>query len=207
MLRLLISFLFITALASCAKDKPKESELPYYFKAIINGKQVKFEADDEGRIIGTDDDHDKIGNGTSSPYFSNGWNDVDIYEGTVFMNYMNLTSNVALVHIIKHFNHEPSDAQRLAMFHTGSYNYGQVDGDEVIAEGATINYIDDQGVEWRSVGGAQNGSTFTITELVDNPNQYSHKIFKANFNCKLYDFNGNSIQLTNGEVRGQVLPR
>jgi len=199
MLRHLFALLCIAFLASCSKDKdkkPESSQYPYYFKGTINGKLVKFEANDE-------DTH--YGNGTVSLHEGTGWDNVDYSEGTFFQNPLHMDRNYINVSILKHFNDDPTDAQRLAMFRTGSYGYGKSNRSPATVDGATIAYLDDQGVEWSSEGGDQTGSTFTITELTNSTNGHSMKIFKAQFNCKLYDAEGHSIQVTNAEVRGQIL--
>jgi hypothetical protein len=195
----LFALLFLVFLASCSKEKDSDttSQYPYYFTATIAGKSVKYEANDIDS---------RYGNGTASPSSSSGWDDYDIYEGTVFIDEQDLSRNNIHVLILQHFNEEPTADQRLAMFHTGSYGFGWSDVSPATVNGASIAYTDDQGVEWSSELGSQSGSTFNITELSDNTNGHSRKIFKANFSCKLYDGNGNNIQVTNAVVRGQVLP-
>jgi len=71
-------------------------------------------------------------------------------------------------------------------------------------DGVTIDYIDGNGKEWFSELGPQTGN-FEITELIDNNIGGSLKIFKATFNCKLYDDTGASMQVNNAVIRGMAL--
>jgi hypothetical protein len=90
------------------------------------------------------------------------------------------------------------------MVNTGSYPYGRGETSSATVNGAVVTYTDNTGKTWSTELGAQGGSTFTITELVDNPLGTSGKIFSASFSCTLYDMSGGSIQLLNGKIRGKV---
>lgn len=173
------------------------STYPYYFIGTIAGSTVKYEADDLSSIYGC---------GTSQPENSLGFTDFDIYEGTVFLNPLDMTKNTIRVHILKYFDHEPTTAERVAMIKLGSYGFGVGNVDNTTVNGAAIDYIDANGNNWFSELGSQTGNTFNITELITNTDGTSGKIFKATFSCKLYDINGtNSIQVTNATVRGKIL--
>jgi hypothetical protein len=197
---------FILFLTSCQKEISGEidnsggggSTYPYYFIATINGKSVKFEADDV---------NSQYGCGTSQPSNALIPDDYDIYEGTVMLDPVNPTKNSVWVHILKYFDHDPAQAERAAMVKTGDYPYGYSDVSSSTINGASIDYIDENGVSWFSETGPQpTGSTFKIVELIDNTDGSSGKIFKANFNCTLYNLDGSSsIQLTNGVIRGKIL--
>ena len=173
------------------------STYPYYFTATINGSSVKYEANDLNSVYGC---------GISQPSSSIGFTDYDIYEGTVIVNPSDFSRSNVNVHILKYFDHEPSAAERVAMIKMGSYGYGVSNTSSSTINGASIDYIDANGNNWFSETGSQTGSSFTITELINNNNGTSGKIFKATFSCKLYDINGaNSIQVTNATIRGKIL--
>ena len=205
MKRNLLSILSIPILLffiSCQKEDDGTgggggSSFPYYFIGTINGATVKYEADDLSSVYGC---------GTSQPENSLGFTDFDIYEGTVLMNPVDPSKNVIRVHILKYFNHDPSNAERTAMIAIGAYPFGFGDVSSSTVNGATIDYTDANGNSWFSETGSQAGSTFNITELVANTNGTSGKIFKATFSCKLYNAGGtSSITVTNATIRGKIL--
>jgi hypothetical protein len=197
-------FLFLIVFVSCKKEKESSensessSEYPYYFSATINGKAVKYEANDIGS---------RYDCGVSSPYSAID-DDYDFYEGTFIQDSEDETKNNIYVYILQRFNGgEPTYNQRVGMFHLGSYSYGysNIDDNLPTINGASIYYIDEKGIEWWSEAGSQSGSTFKITEISDIEDGTSDKIFKASFSCKLYDSDGNSIQVTNAQIRGKIL--
>jgi len=196
MKNLLVITLLLSSIVSCKKDKADDNQdqFPFYFTATINGTAVKYEADDL---------NSQYACGTSAPFNANG-DDYDIYEGTSIADWNDLSKNNIYVHVLKFFDHEPSWAERLAMFQIGSYPYGFGSISSATIDGAAIIYADATGKEWFSELGPQTGSTFSVAEIVDNPDNTSIKIFKATFSCKLYDGSGGSIQVTNATIRGKI---
>lgn len=200
---ILFPVLFLT---SCQKEISGEidnnsgggSSYPYYFIATIDGKLIKYEADDL---------NSRYGCGTSQPSNALIPGDFDIYEGTVLLDPMDPTRNSVWVHILKYFDHDPTQAERSGMIKTGDYPYGYSDVSSSTINGASIDYIDENGITWFSETGTQNpGNSFKIVELIDNTDGSSGKIFRATFNCTLYNQDGSSsIQLTNGVIRGKIL--
>jgi hypothetical protein len=197
MKNLLMGIVSLCLFASCKKENssPAESDYPYYFSANINGANIKFEADD---LLST------YGCGTSAPSSSSGFHH-DIYEGTVIQNPLQPAKSSIYVHILKYFNDEPDQAQRIAMFTLGNYGYGVSNTSPSTVNGATVDYVDADGKSWSTQDGSQTGSTFTITELSDNDDFTAVKLFKATFNCKLYDGSGNSVELKNGVIKGKAI--
>jgi hypothetical protein len=192
---ILILFALISIL-SCKKDKSsdEDQQFPYYFTATINGGAIKYEANDL---------NSQYGCGTSAPYSANG-DEYDIYEGTFMEDGNDPSKNNIYVHVLKYFDHEPDLSERLAMVDVGNYPYGVSDVSSATINGVSIGYTDATGKEWFSEFGPQTGSTFSITELVDNPDDTSLMIFKATFSCKLYDGSGGSIQVSNAVIRGKL---
>ena len=174
------------------------STYPYYFIGTIDGANIKYEADDLTSPFGC---------GISQPEFSLGFTDYDIYEGTVIMKMADMmTKNYIRVHILKYFDHEPTAAERVAMVRVGNYPYGRSEVSSSTVNGASIDYIDANGNNWFTEPGSQTGSTFNITELINNTDGTSGKIFKATFGCKFYDINGaNPKTVTNAVIRGKIL--
>jgi hypothetical protein len=211
--RLFVIVPLLCAMISCQKEIPDiigdtmggnggtggtgSSNFPYYFIGTVAGAAVKYEANDL---------NSRYGCGTSQPENSLGTTDYDVYEGTVLMDMLDPTKSTISVHILKHFDHEPSAAERSAMIRVGTYIYGHGDVSPMTTSGATIDYIDANGNNWFSETGSQTASIFNITELVDNTNGTSAKIFKATFSCRLYSLDGSkNIQVTNATVRGKIL--
>ncbi len=192
-----LAIVLFALLLSCSKnnDSLNEDKYPYYFTATINGSAVKYEAND----IDSED-----GCGISAPSSSTIPSDYDIYQGTFFIHGFELTKNVIYVHILKYFTHDPSGSEILGMLHLGVYPYGVSDVSSSTINGASIDYTDANGKGWSSEAGPQTGSSFTVNEIVDNPNGSSGKIFKASFSCKLYDASGASIEVKNAVFRGQI---
>jgi len=181
---------------ACNKSSPA-SNAPYHFNATIGDTSVSFEAGNA---------NSEYECGISFPSNSLGQN-VDQYVGTTIQNPGNPTISAVQVFQLKRFDHIPSSDEMMAMWKTGSYNYGQSNlsnpGGQTI-DGASITYYDQNGDEWNTERGAQTGSTFTVTELADNPDHTSAKIFTAKFTCILYNDLGLSMKLKNGVVRGKL---
>lgn len=196
MKKLIIYVLALSFITSCKKDKSDDNQdqFPFYFTATINGAAIKYEANDLTSQYEC---------GTSAPYGAIG-DDYDIYEGTVIQDGADPSKNNIYVHVLKYFDHDPTSAERLAMFKTGGYPYGLGSTSPSTIDGVSIDYADATGKEWSSELGSQTGSTFSISEIVDNPDNTSFKIFKATFSCKLYDGSGGSVQVNNAVIRGKI---
>lgn len=191
-----ILVLLVTLSFLSCKKANDDNNYPYYFTATINGVSVKYEADDLNSSYGA---------GISQPQSSTD-PDYDVYEGAVIQDLTNPSENNSIyVHILKHFTEEPTLEQREAMIHTGTYNFGFSHVSSSTVDGASIDYIDKDGKYWKSELGSQSSSSFIITELIDNPESLNGKIFKATFNCKLYDEDGASIVVSNATIRGKIL--
>lgn len=94
-------------------------------------------------------------------------------------------------------------AEYMSVFQIGNYPFGETHNGKT--EGIVINYLDSNYKTWRSdySPGSQSGSNFDLIEYKNSTNS-NKKIIKANFNCTLYDDNGNSINLKNGTFRSEV---
>ena len=194
-LSVLVSYSLLLLIA-CNKSSAG-SNAPYYLNATINGKSVSFEAGST---------NSQYECGISFPSNSLG-PDVDQYVGTTIQTPGDPTTNAVRVYQLKRFNHVPSNDEMAAMWSMGAYNYGQSNisnSGTPTVNGASVTYYDENGDEWNTERGAQTGSTFTVTELVDNPDHSSAKIFTAKLTCNLYNDLGQSIKLQNGILRGKL---
>ncbi|MCX2742186.1 hypothetical protein [Pontibacter anaerobius] len=91
------------------------------------------------------------------------------------------------------------------MFKVSSYTFGNLEttSDERVIDGVLIRYTDVDGKVWSSDFGSgdQTGSSFRIVEHISNTkDKNSKKITTTEFSAKLYDGNGNKIDLTNGKM-------
>lgn len=97
------------------------------------------------------------------------------------------------------------------LFSPGNYSYGNLK--EVVPpytpisqNGLALLWVDEAGVIWRTDkgSGSQAGSKFTITDRRDITYSWTTFPFpqriSADFNCKIYDDNGRSKQITNGKL-------
>lgn len=157
---------------------------PFYFTGQIRGSDVYYQVDERKNI------YNVIISGN--------------YEATNISN-LNTTNTLGIeVGIYKNFGHTPTEAERIDLFHIGTYDYGSVAG---LKDGVVVYYFDGTDKIWTSEDGPQTASTFSITEFSDaSATDFGKKIFTAKLNCKLY--NGtNSIDVVNGEIRGLVISR
>jgi len=168
----------------------------FYFKATINSKSISYILNSPPNIIGGVTES-RSGPPLTGPYF--------YWEGFAISDFDKRDTNEIDVSIGKFFTLEPTTSDLVGMFHLGAYNYGPA-GTTAASDGAFVTYTDENGEVWTSSTGSQTGSTFSITELVDDPSGSVKKIFTAKFSCKLYNtITSASINLVNGEIRGGVV--
>ncbi len=108
-----------------------------------------------------------------------------------------------------------------SFFTVGNYTYASKGNDttvidannkstklHLLTDGITLAWNDAAGTLWTSFNGSadQAGSYFTITkvEYPFGPTWANLAMITANFDCKLYDGNGNSIHLINGKFRQPI---
>lgn len=190
---LMYAMVTVVFLQSCTKSSDiRTNDDAFYFTGTINSQNITYTATETG----------DYGCGVSSPGQDYG-DQHDVYNGTLIEK-MTDDKNSIYVHILKRFSGSfPTKEEMLPMFHTGSYNYGYSHPGGTTINGASIVYIDNNGVYWASEGGPQAGSTFSIDKLTDSNDGTCKKVFEATFSCKLYN-GSNSITLSNGKVRGKA---
>jgi hypothetical protein len=190
-------FLMFVVTASKKDNSSKNNFRPeFYFTGEIAGKQVNYLVDDNTNTYSAGPF--KQENSTDPDY--------DYYKGTVVGETKDIYKNNIYVTILKYFNHHPALPELFSMIHTGKFGYGVGDESNTTVDGAAIMYLDENGNQWSSEFGPQNGSCFSISEVTDYPGSAIMKVFKACFSCKLYDPTGTkSIQISNATIRGTVL--
>jgi hypothetical protein len=196
MKRLSVVLSILIFIAGCSKNS-SHPNYPYYFSGVISGKSIVYNASDVNTQYGC---------GISFPANSAG-QDVDQYVGTMIQDPSDPTTSSIEVYQLKRFDHTPTNQEMSAMWSVGTFNFGKSNisstGGQTV-NGASIRYYDENGDEWDTEGGQQTGSSFVVTELTDNPNHTSAKIFTARFNCILYNDLGHSMKLENGVIRGKL---
>lgn len=208
---LFVSFIIF----SCKKDdvgKPHPVNMPYYFRANLDGDEFEVEANDAYN-------DSWFGYNIGCLHYTNPKKDSEFYESeirTIFLT----ASHVLYTYGIKpkvsigfkfKTSEKPNElADYEKMITQGEYNYLPSYNSE-FTKGVYISISgSDEFVEWSTrLGSAdQVGSSFTITKCIDNPNKNLHdksKLISVSFNCKLYDGKGDSILVTNGEAQINIL--
>jgi hypothetical protein len=200
MKRTIYLVLIFLACFACKKDDPTEEldddiTSDFYFTATIDGVKVLIQEGIDGYANGSG-----AGGGSTPDGFQQ-------EQGAVFLG---LPNGYVAVVILKTFPERPDQCSQMdGMFHIGSYPFGQTSRstEEDGKDGVAIFYMDADGVYWSSdyEPATQSGSSFEITEYTDFTTMFSSKIMKAKFNCTLYDGEGHSKTLTNGEIRSKCL--
>ncbi|KAA9325629.1 hypothetical protein [Adhaeribacter soli] len=193
----------ILLLGSCKDEKatvkPATPATPVptsdlYFVAKIDGADFMVEALKNNYGSGA---------GSSSGNSSGPWVEE---QSLLLMNTVN--QHVSGVLFVKTFANKPDVCSQIeTMVKPGVYPFGKtVKGTGTPAkDGIVIVHTDANGKYWTSDFGTgdQTGSTFEVVEHIANNDGFSQRITKARFNCKLYDGQGNSKTLTNGEIRSR----
>lgn len=193
--------LLLLSCFACKKEDTAEKQdfeitSDFYFAAIIDGEKLLIQNNVEG-----------FGNGVSrgSSSTDNGFQQE---QGMIFIKGITPNYSAGAV-IFKNFSERPECSQIEAMYHMGTYPFGQMtrSTEETGKDGIKIYIVDADGVSWSSdkAPTTQSGSSFEIIEYVDSPDIYSSKIAKARFNCMLYDGKGHSKTLTKGVIRSKCL--
>lgn len=164
----------------------------FYTSANINGTKVEFIENENGYVNGSGKGGTvipafaKYFERQATTYAKNGENKFTIY-------FMKLTENTP-----------PSKEDIKAIFFEGNYPFGNsLPG--YVKEGVEIRYIDDNGVEWTSLG-EQSSSYFEVTSHSKNENDsFTPYVTSGKFSCKLYNAEGASIEVKDGTFKGRTV--
>jgi len=189
-------FLLILSSSLSCKKGGSNGKFPYYFTATVNNQNVKYEANDISSQYSC---------AISFPYTGSGLT-YDIYQGTALEDQNDPYKNSIEVLMLQYFNHYPDQNEVRSMILPGNYGYGvgNVGNGINTVNGAVVRFMDANGNDWSSENGAQTGSSFKITEVTNNSSGTSAKIFTAQFNCKVYNSSGASIEIKNATIRGKA---
>ena len=182
---------------SCSREDPDPAvtELPFFFVANINGQNLAFGVGEfAGQNFGNEEYHQTVTAGPDSLF---------VFEGTRVFNALTIPAATATVAVMGVFNHQPSATERASLIDTGYYRYAFSDSSS--PAGAVIRFTDGNGVSWSTEGRAQSDTSFRIQTINPVSAGVAGSSFQAIFNCRLYNSNGDSINLENGSVRGKII--
>lgn len=164
----------------------------FYTSAKINGTEVNFTENKDGYVNGSGKGgavvpaFGKYFERQATTFAKNGENKFSIY-------FLKLTANTP-----------PSKDEIKSIFYQGNYAFGN-SAAGFIKEGVEIRYVDDNGVEWNSQGD-QSTSYFEVTEHNKNENDsYTPYVTSGKFNCKLYNYKGESIDVVDAKFKGRTV--
>ena len=209
--------------SSCKKEtpveKPYEAEfieadpnMTFYFRGIINGVQKNWTVtsykDDQSLPyrFNSASGVEALGTDCKKTFCKYLMEDVEIFQNNGAGPAKNLIAAV--------FNISSRTGDRkeiIKQFYPGQKVFGKprMTISDPVKDGVYIYYIDETGKEWSSFNGTglQTGSSFKSENFFIQP--FSEisclNIWKATFSCTLYDKNGNSIQVVDGEFFTPVL--
>lgn len=194
------TILVLILIASCAKDTNDNKannilSSDRYLLAMVNGDSLLIQ-DGVGGFV------NKVGTG-GGVIDTNG-----TYLVRQFTEYGNGTDTLR-IYIIELFGSEPSESQKEAVVHVGSYDYGAGFG-SIIPQGGAQNGVvitfKNSGAWWSTEGHTQTGS-FTIDSLTSNTNNSSKYVFDGSFGCTLFNNNGDSLVVSNASFSALVIPQ
>ena len=198
LLKLFVLLILLINLPSCNNDDtPDEMEMnlniptpttEFYLLGIIDDDPILIESNNGSSSEG----YDICGQETNS--YGGAWVDIDFttFDQTLLAN--------AYIHISDNGTDELET--KYAAYSVGAKNI--FDCNSGIIDGGEIVYIDDNEVIWSS-NGAQDADAYF--EILERNGTWTGDIFtssltfkvKGKFSCKLYDVDGNSKLITNGE--------
>jgi hypothetical protein len=211
------AFLYILSLVafvSCQKDSNENGE-PFYFKGVINGQTVEWLVPFISRYS---TDHRPFHLSLSRPggrsRFFCAMNDLLPYQDNLGMSIFaddisgSTSKNSISVDFVRS-SKGLDDAYGImkGWFTNGPKTFGlhRKECTDPVLDGIVIYYGDANGKSWRSVPFASNIFEQISLEAETRTDEYSKK-WKVRFSCRLFDENGNYIDMMKCEMYGPVFP-
>jgi hypothetical protein len=178
----------------------------FYFRGTINGVYKDWtvtdykNGEDQPYRYNTGSGVDTLGSDCVNSYCKFMIEDVNIFQNNgagPTRNYIDAGFNIA--------SKTGNRQDIISQFSVGQKIFGKPRNTitEPVRDGAYVYYIDENGKEWCThfSSGNQANSIFNSVQLLPQlfPEIYTLNIWRARFSCTLYDRNGNSIRLENGE--------
>ena len=199
-----------SAAAETISAVPTAGADSFYFKAVIDGTPVNWVVADQKQVSealyrsGTSFGAGQVGadNSQTAGRF--------LVASTVI--YKNNVQNVPQIAAGFNIATTAGDKNELiAYFLPGIKTFGvpRSNSTDAVKDGVFVKYIDANGKEWVSYSGSStqsNGSfeSLAFTDETKSVDGAGSKRWKAKFSGKLFDSNGKSISLQNGEIYGPL---
>lgn len=189
----LIAFCSVLAFSSCDKDEELKLTRELYFEAEMDGKSLLLPEGKDGY--------------ESRATIQLTANALGCRESqTMKFTKPNDTKKSLEISIVKQQTSCVSDCvQSKAMLQEGAYAFRReaTSSDQIMVDGVIIRYTDIYGKVWSTEYGTadQANSNFVLTDVEENTmDDASEMLATAEFNCTLYDGDGNRITVTNGKI-------
>jgi len=190
-----LTLLFV--FSSCEKEDQDVSVKDLYFEANLSGKSLYLPEGKDG--YQSKAEASSIGNGA----------------GCVRIQSMGISKGDPKKSVEVFFVKPQSDCpttctQDAEIITKGTYTFGRMTTtpETVSADGIVVAYTDVDGKVWRTDFGTgqQTNSNFRITDKVENTANGNWKYYvKAEFDCTLYDGEGNEIEVTDGKIVSRAI--
>ena len=170
-------------------------------------KDLYFEANLAGKSLYLPEGKDGYTSGASAAPFENALGCIEIQNMSIGKNDGRKSIQVSFVK--QQSTCDIDCEESMGMVQEGTYTFGNVaTSPDNFIEGVVISYVDVDGKLWRTDFGLgqQGSSNFRITKIEANTLDASGKFFvTAEFNCTLYDGEGNEIEVTDGEMVSRAI--
>lgn len=200
----LISFLFVLAIASCntKTENPEPEDTDFYVSYTLDGAEVRLQngVDGYGNGPGRISYLDGFGPLNSQfTLFSTDIEDPDFGRNTFKIQRAELKPDSIV----------PTYAEAYQLFSEGTYDFGSILEDSISGgiAGVVIEYVDADSTVWTSdakIGAQEGWATFEITSHEESGNELFGAKTSGTFNCRLFN-SGNFIDLTNGTFRARTI--
>lgn len=197
---LLFLGMLVLFFSDCKKDenllqaaKPT-TDSDFYVKAMADNNAIRIRQNSlgyesgAGVTIETTDDHRYV-----------------VAQSMLFMNPLQQRNYMGVIIQRTVEGQRPSAETQETIVVPGIYEFGRRYSKNIgtSSDGVILFYVDQQGLEWASDAGSANqfGSRFEIQELKKNADKSSKSIATISFRCMVYTTMGDSMLLTNGEMR------
>lgn len=202
-MRLLILFSLLFILVSCKEETPELEDNTYYVEFALDGTTIRYEngVNGYGNGPGRISYADNVGPLNSQfTLFSTDTSDVNFGKNILKIQMIELKVDSIV----------PTYTETFVLFNEGTYAFGSAIEDSITGgtNGALIEYIDVDSTVWTSdveIDAQPSNSRFEITshKAVDNP--LFGGATRGNFNCRLHDSEGNSVEITNGSFHARTI--
>ena len=214
----ILIFIFSILLFSCKKEKNSNS---FHFKGKVNGQDINWLAPilepgsnlqpqfQTGALTQAG-----VGGPLNGPCYT-GDLDYQLHEGSEIYeshsgNSSDFSNSIAVYFARSEKRPFAPKSEMQSWFTNGTKSFGLLrrNCSDPVVDGIVISYTDVNNKSWNSSWGDQSSNAFEQVSLIDgttNALWYTKK-WTVRFSCKLYDENGNFIELKDCKLYGPVFP-